>query len=91
MSISYSEKGRIVLYRVGSDISEFYLETKMIFGINTYPLRGIGHPAPQKQFGGLEAYLPIDIVETLSTRISSLNLGVQLFSFVFYGFLHNPI
>jgi hypothetical protein len=73
----YSEKVRIILYCAGSEVSEFYLETKGIHCINTYPLRNLGYriiapanPPLQKQSELLEAYLPVDLVETLSTRIS---------------------
>ena len=73
----YSERVRIILYRAGSGVSEFYLETKGIHGINTYPPRGPwdriiapANPPPQEQSRGLEAYSLVDLVETLSTRIS---------------------
>ena len=72
---------KIILYRVRSRFSEFYLETKGIQGINTYLLRGLRHriivpanPSPQKQSRGLKAYSPVDLVETLLTRISLVTL-----------------
>lgn len=39
MTEYYSERIRTISYRAVSGVSEFYLETKRIHNINTYPLR----------------------------------------------------
>nr|AAM00947.1 Hypothetical protein [Oryza sativa Japonica Group]AAP52915.1 hypothetical protein LOC_Os10g17270 [Oryza sativa Japonica Group] len=58
VSISYSEKGRTVLYHMGFDVSKFYLVTKMILGTNTYPLRDHHTNVPQYPQNTVYGYPP---------------------------------
>lgn len=91
---SCSERFRILPYSARSEVSEFYLEIKVIHCINTYPLRGpryriisLANPSPQKQSIGLEAYSLRDLIETISIKDLVGNLRIScssLYSAVFY-------